>query len=196
MPPSERWRGLPGDAVSDPALREAANQIANGIIFLERDERLTAYELVKRPHFAASDRSFNSFEAALQRAARPKLPDSTQIYYNQGFIDLELVFRSAPGFAFSMRVLFGRGLAQRTATYITFIRPDASVRAFRIHDDTPLVHLDPSAAQAAWVLHRILPIPRRARSSLVRDCPCPAVSSRPRCCWTRSPPSPSATRLR
>jgi hypothetical protein len=49
-----------------------------------------------------------------------------------------------------MRVLFGRGLAQRTATMITFIKPDASVRHFRIHDDTPLVHLDPSGPQAAW----------------------------------------------
>ena len=50
-----------------------------------------------------------------------------------------------------MRVLFGRGLANRTATYINFIRPDGGVRAFRIHDDTPLVRLDPKAHQAAWV---------------------------------------------
>ena len=50
-----------------------------------------------------------------------------------------------------MRVLFGRGLANRTATYINFIRPDGGVRAFRIHDDTPLVRLDPNTAQAAWV---------------------------------------------
>jgi hypothetical protein len=53
--------------------------------------------------------------------------------------------------AFSMRVLFGRGLANRTATYINFIRPDGAVRAFRIHDDTPLVRLDPKAHQAGWV---------------------------------------------
>jgi hypothetical protein len=74
------------------------------------------------------------------------------VYYNQGFLDLELHFpiRSQDS-PFSMRVLFGRGLANRTATYINFVRPDGGVRAFRIHDDTPLVRLDPEAHQAAWV---------------------------------------------
>jgi hypothetical protein len=48
-------------------------------------------------------------------------------------------------------VLFGRGLANRTATYINFIRPDGAVRAFRIHDDAPLVRLDPNTAQTARV---------------------------------------------
>jgi hypothetical protein len=50
-----------------------------------------------------------------------------------------------------MRVLFGRGLANRTATYITFIRPDGQVRDFRMHDDASLVRLDPEAHEAAWV---------------------------------------------
>lgn len=150
---------LPKDGVGylamrylDPALREAANQISNGIVFLEADERLTTYDLLNARISLPSDRSFNSYETALQHVRGAKLPDSTQIYYNQGFLDLELVFpiRSQDS-PFSMRVLFGRGLAQRTATYITFIRADAAVRTFRIHDDTPLVHLDPSAAQAGWV---------------------------------------------
>ena len=74
------------------------------------------------------------------------------MYYNQGFLDLELHYPdSVAGIPFSMRVLFGRGLANRTATYINFIRPDGDVRAFRIHDDTSLVRLDPRAHQAAWV---------------------------------------------
>jgi hypothetical protein len=149
---------LPKDGVGylampylDPALREAANQISNGIVFLERDDRLTGYELANARISLPSDRSFNNYETALQRVRGEKLPDTTQIYYNQGFLDLELIFpiRSQDS-PFSMRVLFGRGLAQRTATYITFIRPDAAVRTFRIHDDTPLVHLDPTAVQTAW----------------------------------------------
>lgn len=148
---------LPKDGVGylamrylDPALREAANQVSNGIVFLERDERLTAYELANARISLPSDRSFNSYETAQRHLRGARLPDTTQIYYNQGFLDLELTFpiRSADS-PFSMRVLFGRGLAQRTATMITFIRPDGGVRAFRIHDDTPLVHLDPNAAQAA-----------------------------------------------
>jgi hypothetical protein len=74
------------------------------------------------------------------------------VYYNQGFLDLELSFpiRSQDS-RFSMRVLFGRGLANRIATYITFSRPDGGVREFRMHDDTSLVRLDPRTHEAAWV---------------------------------------------
>ena len=81
-----------------------------------------------------------------------------------------------------MRVLFGRGMANRTATYINFIRPDGGVRAFRIHDDTSLVRLDPQAHQAAWVFlnGRLLSLPRRPRSPAVRHRPGDAVPARAR----------------
>jgi len=136
----------------DPALREAANQISNGIMFLEGDERLGNYEMANARISLPSDRSFNSYEGALARVRGAKLPDTTQVYYNQGFLDLELSFpiRSQDS-RFSMRVLFGRGMANRTATYINFIRPDGAVREFRMHDDTSLVRLDPQTHEAAWV---------------------------------------------
>jgi hypothetical protein len=136
----------------DPALREAANQISNGVLFLEGDQRLTRYDLANARISLPSDRSFDSYDAALAGVRGEKLPDSTQVYYNQGFLDLEMHFPiQSQASSFSMRVLFGRGLANRTATYINFIRPDGAVRAFRIHDDTPLVRLDPKVHQAGWV---------------------------------------------
>ena len=136
----------------DPALREAATQISNGIVFLENDRRLVNSTLASARISLPSDRSFNSYEAALTRMRGPKLPDDTQIYYNQGFLDLEFRYpiRSQDS-RFSMRVLFGRGLANRTASYITFIRPDGGVRVFRTHDDTSIVRLDPQLHEAAWV---------------------------------------------
>ena len=139
-------------AYLDPALREAANQISNGIVLMEGDERLTGYEMANARISLPSDRSFDSYDGAIARVSGARLPDTTQLYYNQGYLDLELNFpiRSQDS-PFAIRVLFGEGLAQRTATYIDFIRPDGGVRAFRIHDDTPLVHLDPAAHQAAWV---------------------------------------------
>ena len=136
----------------EPALREAANQISNGVVFLEGDDRLTRYELMHAIVSLPSDRSFDTYDGAIARVRGAKLPDATKIYYNQGFLDLELSFPiQSEASAFSMRVLFGRGLANRTATLITFIRPDGNVRTFRIHDDTPLVRLDPQVHQAAWV---------------------------------------------
>ena len=136
----------------DPALREAANQISNGVVFLEGDERLTRYELAHAIVSLPSDRSFDTYDSAIARVRGAKLPDATKIYYNQGFLDLELGYPiQSEASPFSMRVLFGRGLANRTATLITFVRPDGDVRTFRIHDDTPLVRLDPEVHQAAWV---------------------------------------------
>ncbi|HKY20178.1 MAG TPA: HupE/UreJ family protein [Vicinamibacterales bacterium] len=136
----------------DPALQEAANQIASGIIFLEGSERLGTHALAHARISLPSDRSFDSYEGALSHVRGPKLPDSTQVYYNQGFLDLELTFpiRSTDS-RFSMRVLFGRGLANRTATFITFMRPDGAVRELRMHDDTSLVRLDPQVHEATWM---------------------------------------------
>jgi hypothetical protein len=136
----------------DPALGEAANQITNGIVLMEGDRRLAGYEMVNARISLPSDRSFETYDGAVSRVRGAKLPDTTQIYYNQGFLDLELNFPiQSQDSPFSMRVLFGRGLANRTATFINFIRADGDVRVFRIHDDTPLVRLDPTIAQAVWV---------------------------------------------
>ncbi len=48
-------------AYLDPALREAANQISNGIVFLEGDERLTRYDLANARISLPSDRSFDTY---------------------------------------------------------------------------------------------------------------------------------------
>ena len=135
----------------DPALSEAANQISNGVVFLEGDDRLTSYKMLNARVSLPSDRSFNTYDGALARVRGPKIPDATQVYYNQGFLDLELSFPIRSEHSdFALRVLFGRGLANRTATYINFIRPDGAIREFRLHDDTSLVRLDPRTHQAVW----------------------------------------------
>src|SRR5688572_32719741 len=77
-------------AYLDPALREAANQISNGVMFLEGDERLTRYDLRHALISLPSDRSFDTYDGAIARVRGAKLPDATQVYYNQGFLDLEL----------------------------------------------------------------------------------------------------------
>src|SRR5262249_44899549 len=99
-----------------------------------------------------SDRSFDTYEGALGHVRGPKLPDSTQLYYNQGFLDLELHYpiRSAAS-EFGLQVLLARGLANRTVTFVNYVRPDGRLRAFRLLDQTDLVRLDPTWVQAASV---------------------------------------------
>jgi len=133
----------------DPSLREAANQISTGVIFLEDNERLSEFELSGARISLPSDRSFDTYESALAHVRGPKLPDSTQLYYNQGYLDLELHYRirSATN-EFGVQVLLARGLANRTVTFVNYVRPDGQLRAFRLLDQTGLVKLDPTWAQA------------------------------------------------
>ncbi len=136
----------------DPALRDAANQIASGIVFLENDERLSQVAMANARISLPSDKSFDSYDTAVSHVRGPKLPDSTELYYNQGYLDLELSYpiQSATDH-FGIQMLLGKGLANRTVTLVTFVRPDGATRAFRLLDQTGVVRLDPSWSQASWV---------------------------------------------
>jgi len=136
----------------DPALGEAANQISTGIVFLENDERLQQFQMASARISLPSDKSFDSYDGALAHVRGPKLPDSTQLYYNQGYLDLELLYpiRSASD-AFAVQVLLARGLANRTVTFVNYVRPNGGISAFRLVDQTDVVHLDPSWSQAVRV---------------------------------------------
>jgi hypothetical protein len=150
---------LPKDSVGylampylDPALREAANQIATGVVFLENDERLSQFELANARISLPSNKAFDTYDGALAHVRGPKLPDSTQLYYNQGYLDLELNYPIQSERAdFGVQILLGKGIANQTVTFVNFARPDGAVRAFRLLDQTDVVRLDPSWRQAVWV---------------------------------------------
>jgi hypothetical protein len=136
----------------DPALRDAANQIASGVVFLENDERLSQFATANARISLPSDKSFDDYDAAVSHVRGPKLPDSTQLYYNQGYLDLELAYPiHSPNDHFGIQMLLGKGIANRTVTLVTFVRPDGASRAFRLLDQTGVVRLDPSWSQATWV---------------------------------------------
>ena len=116
----------------DAALREAANQISNGIVFLEGDERLTRYEMANARISLPSDRSFDTYEGALARVRGAKLPDTTQVYYNQGFLDLELHFPIRSETVRRSRCACCSGAASpigRPPTSISFVPTEASARS-------------------------------------------------------------------
>jgi hypothetical protein len=139
-------------AYLDPALRDAANQIAAGIVFLENDDRLSQFHMAGARISLPSDKSFDSYDGAVAHVRGPKLPDSTQLYYNQGFLDLELLYPiQSPDANFGIQTLLGTGLANRTETLVTFVRPDGAVHDFRVVNPTGVVRLDPSRLQAARV---------------------------------------------
>jgi len=96
-----------------------------------------------------SERSFESYEQALEHVTGPRLPDNTELYWNQGLLDVlfEYSIRSENS-PFSIRPSLSR-LGIRVVTVVRFIQPDGSARAFEFEGDPGLVTLDPRWHQAA-----------------------------------------------
>ncbi len=136
----------------EPALADAAGQVAAGAVLLQGDDRLAQFSVVNARISLPSDRSFDSYAQALALLHGARLADVTQLYYNQGYLDLELAYPVAAGRAgFGIRMLLGKGLANRTVSVVNFVRPDGAIRTFHLVDNTDVVRLDPSRADAARV---------------------------------------------
>ena len=136
----------------DPALRDAAGQVASGVSFSENDERLARFEVVNARISLPSDQSFASYDTAVAHVRGPKLPDTTQLYYNQGYLDLELNYPIASVASdFGVQMLLGKGVANQTVTFVTYVAPNGRPHTFQLLNQTDVIHLDPSAFEAARV---------------------------------------------
>ncbi len=134
----------------DASLNESATLwIANEIEMYEGDERLPSPEVVATRVSLESDRSFSSYEDALAHVTGPRLPNSTQLYWNQAMLDIlfEYPIHSDQD-RFSIHPGLGR-LAERVLIVLRFQPPSGSVRAFEFVGDPGLVRLDPTWHQAA-----------------------------------------------
>ncbi|PYQ06081.1 MAG: hypothetical protein DMF83_13505 [Acidobacteria bacterium] len=137
-------------ARADPSLRDAANLwIAGAVELYEEDERLPSPRIVTVRVSLPSDRSFGSYEEALEHVTGPPLPDDTEIYWSQAMLDVlfEYPIRSE-GSRFSIHPALGR-LGLRVVTALRFLPPGGAVRAFELEGDPGLVRLDPRWHQAA-----------------------------------------------
>jgi hypothetical protein len=96
-----------------------------------------------------SDRSFESYEAALANLTGPALPTDTTVFWNQAMLDVLLDY---PIQSERSRFSIHPGLARlglRVVTVLRFLPPNGSVRAFEFTGDPGLVRLDPRWHQAA-----------------------------------------------
>src|SRR5262249_15940265 len=116
----------------------------------EDDRRLPRPAVVQARIALASDRSFADFDRALRHLAAPPLAESEQLYWNQQLLDvlLQVPIASAQP-RFSIEPRFAR-LGLRVTTAGRFVPPGGAERAFELHGDAGLVHLDPRWHQAAW----------------------------------------------
>ena len=137
-------------ARADSALRDAATMwISDNIELYEGEARFANPHLLEARVSLESDRSFSSFEDALAHVAGDRLADDTQMYWNQGLLDVLFEYPINSDLSrFSIHPALAR-LGLRVLTVIRFLPPGGSVRAFELHDDPGLVRLDPRWHQAA-----------------------------------------------
>jgi hypothetical protein len=134
----------------DAALRNAATLwLSDNIELYEGDVRLASPRVVETRVSLESDLSFRSYDEALAHVTGPRLPNSMQLFWEQGLLDVlfEVPIRSERA-QFSIRPKLDRlGLKVRVA--LRFLPPGGEARAFEFPADAGLVRLDPRWYQAA-----------------------------------------------
>jgi hypothetical protein len=137
-------------ARADAALRTAANQwLADNIGVYEEGERLAYPRLIEARVSLPSDKSFADYGTALAHVNSPRLPDTIELYWNQGLLDVLFEFAiKSDRAAFSIEPRFAR-LGLQVVTTLRFLPPERAERAFEFHGNPGLLRLDPSWHQAA-----------------------------------------------
>lgn len=137
-------------ARADATLENAATLwLANNIELFEDGRPLGRPRLVAARVSIPSDRSFTDHASARARVLGPKLPETTQLIWQQGLLDvlLEVPVTSSES-RFSIRPGFERlGLA--VTSVIRFEAPGGVTRMFELHGEPETVELDPRWHQAA-----------------------------------------------
>jgi hypothetical protein len=133
-----------------PRLDDAARLwIASSIELAENGRRLDDPRLIAARVSLPSDRSFESWQSAVDLVTGPPLPNETELVWQQGLLDVLLEYPiQSDHSAFSIRPTLAR-LGLRTTTVLRFLPPGRGERAFQFTGDPGWVRLDPRWHQAA-----------------------------------------------
>lgn len=151
-----RWptRGtdLLATSQAEGALQEAARVLlADSVTLYEGDRRLPYPTIAAVMASLPSDQSFDSYDRALAHLTGPPLPDEADLVIAQGMLDVLLEYPiESDQSAFSIHPNFSR-LGVEVLTVMRFLPPGRAERAFSLHNDPGLLHLDPSWVQAVWL---------------------------------------------
>ena len=132
------------------ALHDAATLwIVDFIEMYENGGRLARPRVAGARVSLPSDRSFESYdEARAHILTGPRLDQSTQIYWEQGLMDIAFEYPIASDQSdFAIRPGLTR-LGLQVNVVLRFMQPGKPERAFDVHADAGIVHLDPRWHQA------------------------------------------------
>jgi len=135
----------------DDRLKQAA-AAAGRQIELREDGILLAPTTRQARVSPLSDRSFGSHASAAAHVRGPRLPDSTDLFWNQGFFDAELEYASrssAPNL--SIRVNVAPELGRRLRLQLEFLPANEPARSFTLIGGLGWIALAPRWYEAAWL---------------------------------------------
>jgi len=134
----------------DTVLRDAVTiWIVQSVKLYEGERLLPTPETVAARVSLPSDRSFADYETALAHVTGDSLPDDTELYWEQGMLDVLLTYPiESDASDFSIHPGSER-LGLRVTNVIRFLPPSGVVRAFEFPAGPDLVRLDPRWHQAA-----------------------------------------------
>ena len=140
----------------DRALNDAATLwIVDFVELYENGQRIGRPRVTGARVSLPSDRSFDSYdEARANILTGPRLDQNTQIYWEQGMMDIAFEYPiSSDQSDFAIRPGLTR-LGLQVNVALRFQQPGKPERVFDVHADTGIVHLDPRWHQAFFLFAR------------------------------------------
>ncbi|HEX4598904.1 MAG TPA: hypothetical protein VH278_14010 [Burkholderiaceae bacterium] len=139
----------------DPALQRATASSGRQIELREDGALLVPDQLEGRISLL-SDHSFQSYQAAFDHLNSPPLPPETDLFWNQGFFDVQLDYpiRSARSH-FSIDTNIAPELGQRLKLQLEFLPVDGPPLHYRLPGRSGRIALDPRWYEAAWLFVKL-----------------------------------------
>ena len=136
---------------ADFALNDAARvYITESMHFYENGEELTEKQLETVRVSLPSDRSFTTYDDALENILSPPLDDSVDLFWRQGVLDVMVTYPiTSEESQFSVNPEIGT-LSNQTTTVLRFLVPSGAERVFNYLGNPGIVQLDPRWHQAAF----------------------------------------------
>jgi hypothetical protein len=137
----------------EEALDRSALAVARAFVLHEDGERI-APERARVQVAQPSNQSFASFEEARAHILGPPLPEQTNVFWNQGWLDvyLDYAIRSEDS-SFALDIRAAPGLAGLLKLQLEFLPPDGPARFFEVHGGHGWLELDPDWQ---WVAQRFV----------------------------------------
>lgn len=136
-------------SAADEALRNGATiWISDNLDLIEGDTLLARPTIVAVRASLPSDSSFGSYADAVSNLAGPRLPDGTEIPWQQALLDVMFEYRiQSDQSEFAIQPAFER-LGLQVLIVLRFLLPDGADRVFELGGNPGLVRLDPRWHQA------------------------------------------------